>query len=111
MTNQLANDSSERRSGVIAWPGSNVPFNERLPSKIEKYDPNRSLNSTLNIILSWFREPIDTRINFGVVYHFQPDVNGNIITTEYNDLYNLLIFFRTYLWSNISSSKSNIKRM
>lgn len=76
ITNQVANDSYQRRSGVIAWPGSNVPYHGSRLDKYAGYDPHRSFDSALNKVLSWFNEPIDTRINFGVVYHYQPDQFG-----------------------------------
>ena len=34
------------------------------------------IDSILKQILDWFREPIDKRINFGVIYHHEPDVTG-----------------------------------
>ena len=78
ISNQLANDSDQRRSGVIAWPGSNVPINGYLPSKYDQYVPKRPFDLVLKTILHWFREPITTRINFGAVYHFEPDATGKL---------------------------------
>ncbi|CAF4345699.1 unnamed protein product, partial [Rotaria sordida] len=77
VSNQLANDSTQRRSGVIAWPGSNVPINGHLPIKYEAFESDRSFDSILKQIFAWFREPIDTRINFGAIYHSQPDATGH----------------------------------
>ncbi|CAF4601607.1 unnamed protein product [Rotaria sp. Silwood1] len=87
ISNQLANDSTQRRSGVIAWPGSDTLINGYLPIKYETFQFDRSFDSVLKQILSWFREPIDTRINFGAVYHSQPDVTGHAygpISSEMN---------------------------
>jgi len=91
VSNQLKNDSSQRRSGVIAWPGCNTPINGHVPYKYEDYVPNRPFDLVLKRILEWFREPIETRINFGAVYHFQPDAAGRFLI-KLNDSYNLSIF-------------------
>ena len=76
VTNQLGNDSKQRRSGVIAWPGSSTPINGYLPSKYQPYQSNRSFDSILQQILTWFTESQDTRINFGAIYYPEPDVTG-----------------------------------
>ncbi len=78
VSNQLANSSSPRRSGVIAWPGSDIPINGYLAFKHEDYKSTRSFDSVLQRIFEWFREPIETRINFGAVYYFEPDRTGQI---------------------------------
>jgi hypothetical protein len=78
VSNQLDNSSSPRRSGVIAWPGSDIPINGYIPFKHEDYKDNRSLDSILQRIFEWFREPIETRINLGVAYHLEPDHTGQI---------------------------------
>lgn len=76
VSNQLAKDPTGRKSGVISWPGSNVPINGYLPYKVEPFDFNRQFDSMLQRIFEWFSEPSDTRINFGAVYYFQPDLTG-----------------------------------
>jgi hypothetical protein len=76
VSNQLANDSIQRRSGVIAWPGCNTPINGHLPVKYEEFQFNRSFDLVLDHVFNWFREPIKTRINFGAIYHSQPDATG-----------------------------------
>jgi len=76
VSNELANDSFPRRSGVIAWPGSDTPINRHLPSKHLGFASDRSFDSVLNEIFEWFHEPIETRINFGVIYHKEPDSTG-----------------------------------
>ncbi|CAF1196946.1 unnamed protein product [Rotaria sp. Silwood1] len=77
VSNQLANDSNQRRSGVIAWPGSDTPINGHLPFKYQSFDLNRKFDSILKQIFDWFHEPIDTRINFGVIYYPEPDITGH----------------------------------
>jgi hypothetical protein len=76
ISNQLANNSSPRRSGAIAWPGSNVPINGHRPYKYEDYNSTRSFDTVIKRIFEWFREPMDTRINFGAIYHYEPDLTG-----------------------------------
>ena len=76
ISNQLSNDSKHRRSGVIAWPGSEVPVNRYLATRHQAFDANRTFDSMLQQIIEWFTEPIETRINFGVVYYHEPDVTG-----------------------------------
>jgi len=78
VSNQLSNDSNQRRSGVIAWPGVDTPINGHLPSKYLSYNSTRTFNSTLQQILDWFHEPIKTRINFGAIYYFEPDEAGKL---------------------------------
>jgi hypothetical protein len=78
ISNQLANDSNQRRSGVIAWPGINTPINGHLPFKYQSFNITRQFDSILKQIFDWFREPIDTRINLGVVYHSEPDITGKL---------------------------------
>ncbi len=80
VSNQLANDSLQRRSGVIAWPGSDTPINGYLPSKTLPFDYNRPFDSVLKQVFDWFHEPPETRINFGVVYHSEPDATGKFTT-------------------------------
>ncbi|CAF1518795.1 unnamed protein product [Adineta ricciae] len=75
--NQLANDSLHRRSGVIAWPGSNVPINGHLPSRRLPFDFNRTCRTVMQQAFEWFREPPETRINFGAIYCFEPDRTGH----------------------------------
>ena len=77
ISNQLANDSTNRRSGVIAWPGSEVVINGNRPIKHQAYNGSRLFDSVLKQIFDWFLEPIETRINLGVIYHYQPDVTGH----------------------------------
>ncbi|CAF3586320.1 unnamed protein product [Adineta steineri] len=77
ISNQLANDSNQRRSGVIAWPGCGTPINGHRPYKYENYAAKRPFDSVLEQIFKWFHEPTDTNINFGVVYHSEPDVTGH----------------------------------
>ena len=76
--NQLANDSLHRRSGVIAWPGSNVPINGHFPYRRLAFDFNRTCRTVMQQACEWFREPVETRINFGAIYCFEPDRTGNI---------------------------------
>jgi hypothetical protein len=76
ISNQLFNDSRQRRSGVIAWPGCDTPINGYLPAKYQAFNLTRSFDSILKQILDWFREPVNTRINFGAIYYPQPDIAG-----------------------------------
>lgn len=76
VSNQLANDSPNRRSGVIAWPGSATPINGHIASRYLDFDRNRSFSSSIEQIFEWFRAPVDSRINFGVIYHFKTDETG-----------------------------------
>lgn len=78
ISNQLAKDSNQRRSGVIAWPGCDTPINGYLPARYLAFNNSRSFDSAIKQIFDWFREPNETRINFGVVYHSQPDITGKI---------------------------------
>ena len=78
VSNQLANDSSNRRSGVIAWPGSNTPINGYRPFKFEDYDENRSLPSSIREMLQWFQPSGSNPINFGAIYHPEPDATGKL---------------------------------
>ena len=73
-----------RRSGVIGWPGSNVPVNGYLSYKMQKYNSTRPFLSTVKQVLDWFHEPISTRINFGAVYNREPDQTGKIIVKSHN---------------------------
>ncbi|CAF0993239.1 unnamed protein product [Rotaria sordida] len=77
VSNQLANDSKQRRSGVIAWPGCDTPINGHLPYKYQLFNLNRKFDSILKQIFDWFHEPIETRINFGVIYYPEPDITGH----------------------------------
>ena len=76
VSNQLSNDSNQRRSGVIAWPGVNTPINGYLPSRYQSFNLTRKFDSILKQIFDWFHEPIETRINFGVIYYPEPDITG-----------------------------------
>lgn len=78
ISNQLANDSFERHSGVIDWPGSNMPVNNHIADKHLGYDYNRPFESALKQVFDWFKGPESTRINFGVIYHPEPDRTGHI---------------------------------
>jgi hypothetical protein len=78
ISNQLSNDSKERRSGVIAWPGVDTPINGQLPLKYQSFNLTRKFDSILNQIIDWFNEPIETRINFGAIYYSEPDITGKI---------------------------------
>ncbi|CAF1069697.1 unnamed protein product [Adineta steineri] len=77
VSNQLSNDSNQRRSGVIAWPGVSTPINGHRPSKYLPYDPARKLDESFQQIFDWFRESDRTRINLGVIYHNEPDETGH----------------------------------
>ncbi|CAF1016146.1 unnamed protein product [Adineta ricciae] len=88
VSNQLASDVLQRRSGVIDWPGSSVPINGYRPYEYLDFDITRSLDSAFRQILKWFREPAASRINFGAVYHAEPDVTGHLhgpISPEMNE--------------------------
>ena len=82
MSNQLKNDSIHRRSGVIAWPGVNVPINGYRPSKYQAFNLTRKFDSILQQMIDWFNEPIETRINLGIIYYPEPDITGNILVLE-----------------------------
>lgn len=104
ISNQLANDSFERHSGVIDWPGSSMPVNNHRPDKSTKYDPNRTFESALKQIFDWFRDSESARINFGAIYHPEPDNTGRRFSTnKKNELFFSLIYsnmFRSCFWSN-----------
>lgn len=78
ISNQLSNDSNQRRSGVIAWPGVNTPINGHLPSKYLPFNLTRNFTVSLQQISDWFHEPEKTRINFGVIYYPEPDITGKL---------------------------------
>ncbi|CAM4761740.1 unnamed protein product [Rotaria magnacalcarata] len=78
VSNQLAKDSNQRRSGAIAWPGCSTPINGHLPYRYEEFDYDRKFDTVLKRIFEWFNEPIGTRINFGATYHLEPDATGKI---------------------------------
>lgn len=80
ISNQLANGSLRRQSGVIAWPGSATRINGHRPFKYLDYDPKRSFHWSIDQIFEWFRAAEEDRINFGVVYHFEPDETGRYST-------------------------------
>lgn len=86
VSNQLSNDSNQRRSGVIAWPGVNTPINGHLPSKSQPFNLTRKFDLILKQIFDWFREPISTRINFGVIYYPEPDITGKTQILNNTDL-------------------------
>ncbi|CAF2046430.1 unnamed protein product [Rotaria magnacalcarata] len=77
VSNQLAKDSNQRRSGAIAWPGCSTPINGHLPYRYEEFDYDRKFDTVLKRIFEWFNEPIGTRINFGATYHLEPDATGH----------------------------------
>ncbi|UJR15463.1 hypothetical protein I4U23_002406 [Adineta vaga] len=77
ISNQLANDSLQRKSGVISWPGSSVPINGHLPSRYLLFNETRTCRSSIQQMLDWFREPVETRINFGAIYCSEPDRTGH----------------------------------
>ncbi|CAF4599475.1 unnamed protein product, partial [Rotaria magnacalcarata] len=37
----------------------------------------RKFDSILKQIIDWFREPVESRINLGVVYYSEPDMTGH----------------------------------
>jgi len=78
ITNQLATNSSSRRSGVISWPGCNIAINGHLPTKFQPFEPNRSFDSIVKQMFDWFHENESTRINFGVMYFPEPDETGHL---------------------------------
>ncbi len=77
VSNQLSNDSNQRRSGVIAWPGVDTPINGHLPSRYQPFNLTRKFDSILRQIIEWFNEPVGSRINFGAIYYPYPDITGN----------------------------------
>ncbi|UJR31347.1 hypothetical protein I4U23_018843 [Adineta vaga] len=88
ISNQLVNSTLQRRSGIIAWPGSNVPINGYRPHKYQLFNATRPLDNAFKQVLDWFREPMSTRINFGAVYHSEPDVTGHFygpISSQMNE--------------------------
>ncbi|CAF3624894.1 unnamed protein product [Rotaria socialis] len=76
-SNELANDSYQRRSGVIAWPSIGTPINGHLPVRYQLFNLTRKFDSILQQIIDWFREPAESRINLGVVYYPEPDMTGH----------------------------------
>ena len=63
---------------MIAWPGCAVPINGHQAAKFQRYNGSRTFDSIIKQIFQWFHEPESTRINFGVMYYPQPDMDGHI---------------------------------
>ena len=82
ISNQLANDSTERRSGVIAWPGSNTPINGHLPSQSDDFDADRPFDSVLKRAFDWLLQPDGQEKNFVAAYHHEPDMTGRLSSTH-----------------------------
>lgn len=53
-------------------------MNGQLPDERLSFVANRSFESALKKIFTWFNETEETRINFGAIYHREPDVTGRI---------------------------------
>lgn len=61
---------------MIAWPGVDTPINGYRPSRYEAFNLTRPFDSIFKQIIDWFNEPIETRINLGVIYYSEPDITG-----------------------------------
>ncbi|ESO88927.1 hypothetical protein LOTGIDRAFT_153994 [Lottia gigantea] len=80
VTNQI--QSSEHRSGSIAWPGSYAAVNGIVPTRfiltqrLYYHNPAPySFKSRIDTIIKWFREKYP--INLGLLYFGEPDEQGH----------------------------------
>lgn len=75
VTNQnLGGDESERKSGVVFWPGSEI--DGQYPTKWLPYNVSMSFKSRVDKIVEWLTVHEDP-INLGLMYIQEPDATGH----------------------------------
>lgn len=62
-----------QRSGCMMWPGSDLKYQQTLPSFFVSYNHSVSWHSRVDTVISWFTHP-DTPINLGMMYFEEPDL-------------------------------------
>ncbi|ODN03469.1 Ectonucleotide pyrophosphatase/phosphodiesterase family member 5 [Orchesella cincta] len=70
--NEMA--GSGRRSGVMMWPGSAIPFgvNETVPSQSLQWNESYPFETRIDIAIDWITDPSEP-INMVFVYFEEPD--------------------------------------
>lgn len=72
----MLHNSSERHSGAIMWPGSNVKIHGHLIDHLLNYDPTVSFMARVETAITWFQHP-SRPANCIFFYYEEPDTTGH----------------------------------
>lgn len=74
---ETSSESRKRYSASMMFPGSNVPFMNRLPTHYRNHSKTRNYTENMDQVIDWITDPIEPA-NFVAIYCGYPDEMAHI---------------------------------